>query len=125
MQLDHVTLVAPDCDALMRFFVDVARMQIGPRPPFGVGGYWLYLNGRPAVHLIASGPVVSVEGTRSTRIDHFALRIDDQGEWAALVQRLECHGYAFQETEVPLARERQLFVRLAAGVVVEFVTACF
>jgi catechol 2,3-dioxygenase-like lactoylglutathione lyase family enzyme len=125
MQLDHVTLVAPDCDALMRFFVDIAGMQVGPRPPFGVGGYWLYLGARPAVHLIAAVGAAPTERPGATRIDHFALRIGDEAEWRALLERLDCHGYAYQLADVPLARERQLFVRLAAGVVVEFVTAQF
>ncbi|SPB15047.1 glyoxalase family protein [Caballeronia novacaledonica] len=125
MQLDHVTLVAPDCDAFMRFFVDIAGMRVGPRPPFGVGGYWLYLGARPAVHLIASGVADSrpAERPHATRIDHLALRIDDEAEWRALHERLEYHGYAWQSAEVPLARERQLFVRLSPNVVVEFVTA--
>ncbi|MFM0321725.1 VOC family protein [Caballeronia glebae] len=125
MQLDHVTIVAPDCDAFMRFFVDIAGMRTGPRPPFGVAGYWLYLGARPAVHLIASGAAGSASAERAggARIDHLALRIDDEAEWRALLERLDCRGYAYQFAEVPLARERQLFVRLAPGVVVEFVTA--
>ena len=123
MQLDHVTLVAPDCDALMRFFVDIAGMRIGPRPPFGVGGYWLYLGARPAVHLIATGVAASSDSPNATRIDHLALRIDDETEWRGLLERLDCRGYAYRLAEVPFAGERQLFVRLAPAVVVEFVTA--
>ncbi|SAK70805.1 VOC family protein [Caballeronia ptereochthonis] len=123
MQLDHVTIVAPDCEAIMRFFVDIAGMRVGPRPPFGVGGYWLHLGSRPAVHLIAAGAAAPADRPNATRIDHLALRIDDQAEWSALLERLDCRGYAYQLAEVPLARERQLFVRLAPGVVVEFVTA--
>lgn len=122
MQFDHVTLVAPDCEALMRFFVDIAGMQVGPRPPFGIGGYWLYLGARPAVHLIAAGVAGRAEKPNATRIDHLALRVDGEAEWNALLERLDCRGYAWQ-LEVPLARELQLFVRLAAGVVVEFVIA--
>ncbi|CAL8475153.1 VOC family protein [Caballeronia sp. S22] len=127
MQLDHVTLVAPDCDAFMRFFVDIAGMRVGPRPPFGVGGYWLYLGARPAVHLVASGVADSyaAKGPGAMRIDHLALRVDDEAEWRALLERLDCHGYAYQFAEVPLARELQLFVRLGPGVIVEFVTAQF
>ncbi|KND54312.1 hypothetical protein BPUN_4579 [Candidatus Paraburkholderia kirkii] len=77
MQLDHVTIVAPACEANMRFFVDVAGMRVGPRPPFGVGGYWLYLGSRPAVHLIASGAIgngASADRPGATRIDHVAAR---------------------------------------------------
>lgn len=122
MQLDHVTIVAPDCDAMKDFFVDVAGMALGPRPPFGVGGYWLYLGGRAVLHLIASG-ASGVSAVPSTRIDHLALRIDDAAEWSALLDRLHRHGTAYQLAEVPLTQELQLFVRLAPGVVVEFVTA--
>jgi catechol 2,3-dioxygenase-like lactoylglutathione lyase family enzyme len=123
MQLDHVTIVVPDCDALMRFFVDIAGMEVGARPPFGVGGYWLYLGGRPVVHLIAAGAAAPSERPGATRIDHFALRVGDAAEWHALLERLDGRGYAYQFAEVPLARERQVFVRLAPAVVVEFVTA--
>jgi len=40
-----------------------------------------------------------------------------------LLDRLHRHGTAYQLAEVPLTQELQLFVRLASGVVVEFVTA--
>ncbi|MDR5812439.1 MULTISPECIES: VOC family protein [unclassified Caballeronia] len=122
MQLDHVTIVAPHCDALMRFFVDIAGMEVGARPPFGVGGYWLYLGGRPVVHLVAAGIDAPAQRPGTARIDHVALRIDDADEWRSLLQRLDCHGYAYQLADVPLSGERQLFVQLAPAVVVEFVT---
>jgi catechol 2,3-dioxygenase-like lactoylglutathione lyase family enzyme len=125
MNLDHATIVAPDCEPIRRFFVDIAGMTVGPRPPFGIGGYWLYLNGSAVVHLIDSGSVLaSPPGGRSaTRIDHLALRVTDAAEWQALLDRLHQHAVPFSEADVPLARERQLFVQLAPGVVVEFVTA--
>jgi catechol 2,3-dioxygenase-like lactoylglutathione lyase family enzyme len=125
MKLDHATIVAPDCEPMRRFFVDIAGMTVGPRPPFGIGGYWLYLNGSPAVHLIESGSVLAAPpgGRPATRIDHLALRVSDAGEWQALLGRLREHAVPFSEAEVPVARERQLFVQLAPGVVVEFVTA--
>jgi catechol 2,3-dioxygenase-like lactoylglutathione lyase family enzyme len=121
MQLDHVTIVAPDCEAMQKFFVDVAGMTLGHRPPFGVGGYWLYLGGRPVVHLIAAGAVAG-DPAPSPRIDHLALRVDGAGEWQALLDRLHRHGTPYRLAQVPLTRELQLFVRLAPGVVVEFVT---
>lgn len=122
MQLDHVTIVAPDCDAIMRFFVDIAGMQIGPRPPFGVGGYWLYADGRPAIHLVDS-TLPHQPGRASPRIDHIAFRLDDGAAWQALLARLEAARVAYQSADVPLSGEVQLFVALAPGVVIEFVTA--
>jgi catechol 2,3-dioxygenase-like lactoylglutathione lyase family enzyme len=125
MNLDHATIVTPDCEPIRRFFVDIAGMTVGPRPPFGIGGYWLYLNGAPAVHLIESGSVLAAPpgGRPATRIDHIALRVRDTAEWNGLLDCLREHAVPFSEAEVPVARERQLFVQLAPGVVIEFVTA--
>ena len=122
MQLDHVTLVAPDCDAFMRFFVDIAGMRVGPRPPFGVGGYWLYADGRAVIHLVDS-TLPGHSGRVTPRIDHIAFRLDDDTQWQALLARLEKAGVAYQTADVPLSGEVQLFVALASSVVIEFVTA--
>ena len=127
MQLDHVTLVAPDCEDMRQFFVDVAGMTEGPRPPFGIDGYWLYLDGRPVIHLIGSGARSdsSSNGRLATRIDHLALRVQTSEEWQALLDRLRVNGIPYQTGDVPISRERQLFVQLGTSVVVEFVTAAF
>lgn len=121
MQLDHVTIVAPDCEAMKGFFVDVAGMTLGARPPFGVGGHWLYLDGRPVVHLIESRAASGAQPP-ATRIDHLALRVDGVDAWDALLVRLNRFGTAYRLAEVPMTGELQLFVRLAPAVVVEFVT---
>ncbi len=31
MKLDHVTIVAPDCEPIRHFLVDIAGMKVGPR----------------------------------------------------------------------------------------------
>ena len=123
MKLDHATIVTPDCEPMRRFFTDVAGMTIGPRPPFGIGGCWLYLNGTPVVHLVESGSVLAAPagGRAATRIDHIALRVTDEAEWQTLLARLHEHAVPFSEADVPVSRERQVFVQLAPGVVVEFV----
>jgi extradiol dioxygenase family protein len=125
MQLDHVTIVAPDCENLRRFFVDVAGLTEGPRPPFGVSGYWLYLGERAVIHLIGSGAMSesSTHGRPGTRIDHLALRVQTGEEWQALLDRLRAQGIPYQTGDVPLSRERQLFVQAGPNVLVEFVTA--
>jgi catechol 2,3-dioxygenase-like lactoylglutathione lyase family enzyme len=125
MKLDHVTIVAPDCEPIRHFLVDIAGMKAGPRPPFGIGGYWLYLDDTPAVHLIENGSVLASPpgGRAATRIDHVALRVQSPAEWQALLARLREHAIPFSEADVPLAREQQVFVQLAPGVVIEFVTS--
>jgi catechol 2,3-dioxygenase-like lactoylglutathione lyase family enzyme len=122
MHLDHATIVTPDLDDTRRLFVDVVGLADGPRPPFGIGGYWLYTDGRPVVHLVAS-TMSGHPGRPSPRIDHLAFRLDDAQAWQALLARLEAAGVAYQAADVPLSGEVQLFVALAPSVVIEFVTA--
>jgi catechol 2,3-dioxygenase-like lactoylglutathione lyase family enzyme len=127
MQLDHATIVTADLDTARHFFVDIAGLAEGARPPFSVDGYWLYANGRPVVHLIdATAPASAAAGRVAPRIDHIAFRLDSAAEWQALNARLRAHGVNYQSAEVPQMgaqpAERQLFVALAPGVVVEFVT---
>ncbi|MGF6488050.1 hypothetical protein [Pseudomonas frederiksbergensis] len=52
MELDHATIVTGDLEGARRFLCSVVGLSEGPRPPFGVSGYWLYANGQPVIHLI-------------------------------------------------------------------------
>ena len=126
MQLDHATIVTADLDTTRRFFVDVAGLTDGARPPFSIDGYWLYANGRPVIHLI-DATVPAVAGRAAPRIDHIAFRLESADEWRALVERLHAAEVPYQLAEVPQMgpqqAELQLFVALAPGVVIEFVTA--
>lgn len=127
MRLDHVTIVTPDCAPLRRFFIDIAGMVDGPRPAFGIGGHWLYLDGRPALHLIERpAPATSSRttiGRPPARIDHLALRIDSSSEWQSLLRRLRENGTPYQLSDMRVLQEQQLFVSLAPDVTVEFVIA--
>jgi catechol 2,3-dioxygenase-like lactoylglutathione lyase family enzyme len=127
MQLDHVTLVTPDLEGTCRFFRDIAGLDDGPRPPFRVDGHWLYANGRAVIHLV-DATVPALPGAQkpalvAPRIDHVALRVAPGDEWRGLVERLAAHRVPYQLAEVPASAEVQLFVALAPGVVVEFVTS--
>jgi catechol 2,3-dioxygenase-like lactoylglutathione lyase family enzyme len=121
MQLDHATIFTADLETARSFFCDVAGLTEGPRPPFGARGHWLYANGRAVIHLVGAAAQGSA-GHASPRIDHAAFRMDDLCEWEALLERLRVHRVSYRLTEVPVARELQLFVELVPGVVVEFVT---
>jgi catechol 2,3-dioxygenase-like lactoylglutathione lyase family enzyme len=123
MQLDHVTLVTPDLEAARRFFCEVAGLESGPRPAFAVEGYWLYAEGRPVIHLIDATVPARAATLVAPRLDHFALRVAPGAQWHALIERLDAHCVPYQLNVVPASAERQLFVALAPGVVVEFVTA--
>lgn len=120
MTLDHATIVTKDIEAVRRFF-RIAGLSEGPRPPFQVRGYWLYADGRPVIHLV-DATVPAIEGRSAPRIDHVAFRIESATEWLALAERLQANGIDYATSEVPLADELQLFVPLAPGLVIEFVT---
>lgn len=120
MNLDHATIVTGDLETARRFFCTVIGLDEGSRPPFDVSGHWLYANGQPVIHLIGANGVSSARPA-SPRIDHVALRINDGQEWSALLDRLGLNGVPFEVGDVPLSGERQLFVAMAPGVVIELI----
>jgi catechol 2,3-dioxygenase-like lactoylglutathione lyase family enzyme len=121
MKLDHATIVTEDLEGARGFLCSVVGLREGPRPPFGLGGYWLYAGGQPVIHLIEA-PAVSSMRAASSRIDHIGLRINGAQEWSELLDRIRLSGIRFGVNEVPLTGERQLFVAMASGVVIELVT---
>ncbi len=121
MTLDHATIVTHEVEAMRHFFTAVAGLKDGPRPAFGVNGNWLYADDRPVIHLI-EGSVPARAGSASPRIDHVALRVEGTEAWRALLERMR-HGHVpYEQAQVPSTGELQLFVSLAPGVVIEFVT---
>jgi catechol 2,3-dioxygenase-like lactoylglutathione lyase family enzyme len=121
MKLDHATIVTGDLEGARRFLCSVVGLSEGPRPPFGVSGYWLYANGQPVIHLIEAAAASSGKPV-PPRIDHIGLRLNSLQEWSQSLDRIRLSGVHYGVNEVPLAGERQLFVAMASGVVIELVT---
>lgn len=123
MQFDHATIVTDDIEATRAFLCGVVGLEQGPRPPFAIDGYWLYHAGRPLLHLVAATATYRA-GRSAPRIDHLALRIEDRAEWQALIARLRAHRLDVSQglAAVPQSDDVQLFVPLAPGVGLEFVT---
>lgn len=76
---------------------------------------------QPVIHLIRAD-TTSAPQPASPRIDHVALRIDRADEWSALLERMRLSGVSCEPGEVPLSGERQLFIAMAPGVLIELVT---
>lgn len=121
MKLDHATIVTGDLEAARSFLCSIVGLSEGPRPPFSIGGHWLYAEGQPAVHLIEAPDATSARQA-SPRIDHIALRVNTAHEWSALLERMRLSRVPYELSEVPLTGERQLFVAMAPGIVIELVT---
>ncbi|HEX9841993.1 MAG TPA: hypothetical protein VGC20_04560 [bacterium] len=56
--IDHFTLsVRPhELEPLREFYTTIFGLKEGKRPDFSFPGHWLYLEGRPVVHLAANLP---------------------------------------------------------------------
>ena len=47
--LDHVNIRTADLAGMEAFYETVLGLEAGPRPPFSVGGTWLYCGDKAAV----------------------------------------------------------------------------
>lgn len=127
--LDHCSIRTVRLDETRDFYVDVLGMTDGARPDFDFPGNWLYIGGRPVVHLVGIDPddpsglieylggdidPASLDG--SGAFDHLAFRAGDPD---AVIARLRAKGCPFREREVPGMDLFQVFVEDPNGITVE------
>jgi len=111
MQLNHVLICTSDLEAMLHFFEQAICLEQGPRPPFLFDGAWLYSEGKPIIHLAASGS----HGTNGA-VDHIAFRGDD---YERLITRLKDAELDYYEHTVPGSGEHQVFVPGPDGIKLE------
>lgn len=112
--LDHVNIVTADLAATVRFYCDLLGLEEGPRPAFASPGAWLYLDGRPVLHLVLRQDAAPDPSTGA--IDHLAFRCED---FDGLYRRLDRAGVPYETREAPGGEIRQIFLRDPNGVKVE------
>ena|SRR5271154_4919575 len=112
-RLDHVTILCGDLAQSRTFYANALGLIDGDRPPFNFPGAWLWLDGRPVVHLVG-GRNTGTKGTGS--FDHVAFAASDIDATRA---RLTKAGIAFRETKVPDRPLHQIFVTDPDGVMIE------
>ena len=92
---------------------DIVGLKVGPRPDFGVDGYWLYAGDQAVLHLLG-------DERRSTgptgRLDHVAFWATDLAEYVA---RLKRHGVDYKLRTIAVAGMHQIFLTDVDGVLVE------
>lgn len=115
--LDHFTIRVPpdDLGDLRRFYVEVLGLVEGERPPFSFPGHWLYLAGRPVVHLAGREGMASA-GRDTGSLDHVAFGAEGLVGMRAHLAR---HGVSFREQPVPGLGLHQVFLTDPAGIQVE------
>lgn len=111
--LDHYNISTNDLKACRRFYCKGLGLEDGFRPGFGIPGLWLYLEGRPVVHIIGFDEDV---GTGSGAVDHVAFR---GSRYDQFIARLDDNGIEYEARPVPDMDLYQLFCFDPHGIKVE------
>jgi catechol-2,3-dioxygenase len=101
-----------DLEGIRDWYRDTIGLEVGPRPPFGNRGYWLYAGTHPILHLSEEGPGESHPMPGRGTFDHVALACTD---FDAMSARLKSLGIAHRTADVPLTHTRQIFLHDPAG----------
>ena len=92
---DHVNLRTARVAEMTAWYEDILDMKKGWRPPFNIGGAWLYLGELPFVHLVEQASDPSGD---DPKIEHFALRASGLADFLA---KLRDRGIEYSVDEVP------------------------
>jgi catechol 2,3-dioxygenase-like lactoylglutathione lyase family enzyme len=112
--LDHINILATDLVAVRDFLLAaLPDLEDGFRPPFDFAGYWLYLDGRPVIHLKGRDPGA---GQGGGWVDHLAFAPFDFDAEQARLTRL---GLSFTTGSIPDTGIRQIFVGGPEGLKLE------
>ena len=116
MRIDHINIAAPMqlLEEVRDFYCKALLLEEGPRPDFGIPGFWLYGDGKPILHLIESN-----EHHRAAKphyLDHVAFEVDDlQG----YTERLDRLGVEYSVNHIPDYNISQVFCHDPCGIGVE------
>jgi len=113
-RLDHVTILCSDLARSRAFYAEALGLVDGDRPPFSFPGAWLWLEGKPVVHLIGGRNDGTLYETGS--FDHVAFAASDLD---AVRVRLTKAQVPYRETAVPGRPLHQIFFSDPDGVKIE------
>ncbi len=95
--LDHINIRTANEPAMADFYRKILGLTDGYRPPFGMGGTWLYCNDRAVVHLVTMDKPMDVG---EPQMEHVAfmckglnaylekLRANDIPYWVSIVPEI-------------------------------------
>ena len=89
MRIDHINIAAPGAllDSVKEFYCTALELEVGPRPDFGIPGYWLYGDGKPILHLIESDNHFGSE--KPHYLDHVAFEVQDLDGYTGRLDKLQ------------------------------------
>ena len=130
--LDHCSIRTVKLEETRDFYVDLLGMIDGERPDFDFPGNWLYVDGRPVIHLVGVDPddpsgliaylggdvdAEKLDGSGgSGAFDHVAFRAREPEKLMAL---LKARDIGFRERKVPYLDLFQIFIEDPNGITVE------
>lgn len=100
MKIDHVNIAAPLelMVAVKDFYCAALLLEEGPRPDFGIAGYWLYGDGQPLVHLMESDN--HMKGEAPPHLDHVAFRFSGLKAYSERLEQLGVESSAFYNSAI-------------------------
>jgi catechol 2,3-dioxygenase-like lactoylglutathione lyase family enzyme len=116
LKIDHINIAAPMAllEEVRRFYSGALQLEEGPRPDFGIPGYWLYGDGCPLIHLIESEE--HHPAARPHYLDHVAFEVDGMESYT---KRLDDMGVAYKVNHIPEYKLSQVFCEDPCGIKVE------
>ena len=105
-------------EILKSFYVDIVGLQVGHRPPFKNGGYWLYANEKDVLHLSFSKNDITNELHVSSTFDHMAFTAKNEMDH---INVLKENNIDYIIREVPEIGTRQIFFKDPAGNGIELI----
>jgi len=112
VKIDHINIAAP-YELLLQvkdFYCAALELEDGPRPDFGVRGFWLYGDGSPIIHLLESDAHFASE--KQHYLDHVAFEAKDI---TAYVARLEAIDVEYTRSHRPEFNFSQVFCKDPCG----------
>jgi catechol 2,3-dioxygenase-like lactoylglutathione lyase family enzyme len=101
------------------FYEHYMDLKVGPRPDFQFGGYWMYVDDHPLVHISTRDPK-GVEPASDTDYGFGHIAFDCKG-LDTLKKKLESRGVEYDERPTPDNTLIQVFFPDPNGVLVEMV----
>src|SRR6185437_7536825 len=96
-RIEHYLVLTDDMEATRDFYVEALGMRVGPRPPLGFPGYWVYVGDTPCIHIgewrtykehsDRQGVPVSTRAAGTGPVDHIAFHAHDYDEIVARLER--------------------------------------
>ncbi len=124
--LEHYLVITTDLQATQRFYCEALGMRLGPRPPLGFPGCWLYVGEVPCIHVaewrtytahsVERGLPVSSPAPGTGPVDHIAF---NAAHYEEVLARLARCGVEASRNDSPDGKLRQLFVTDPNGVKIE------